>query len=446
MRSLHPVVAPWLALALAATPGRAASPGGAAAFPARTLLDRVQSRTYEYFRELAHPVSGMTPERTSTPEVVTTGGTGFGIMATVVAVARGFESRQAGRARVLRIARFLARAPRFHGAFAHWMDGATGAVIPFSPRDDGGDLVETAFLLQGLLTARQFFDSPHPDAVALRALVDSLAAGVEWSWFARPGRPGLSWHWSPNHGFAMDLAVQGWNEALVVYVLAAGARAFPLDPDRYHQGWAAGTAFANGARYYGVRLPLGPPFGGPLFLSHYSFLGLDPRRLRDRYADYGEQVRAHVRINWEHCVRDPGGHGYSPTRWGLTASDTPGGYAAHSPQEDRGVLAPTAALASFPFAPRRAWAALVDFLGFQGGRLFGPRGFVDAFQPATGWVARDQLAIDQGPIVVMLENHRSGLPWRLFMGCPEVTRGLARLGFTVAPRPARARPAGGEAP
>ena len=216
-------------------------------------------------------------------------------------------------------------------------------------------------------------------------------------------------------------------------MLAAGAGENAIAPEIYHRCWAGAEQFRNGESYYGIPLPLGPPMGGPLFLAHYSFLGIDPNGLVDRYADYGEEVRAHAAINRAHCIANPHGHaGYGPACWGLTASDSPGGYSAHSPTNDLGVITPTAAVASLPYLPEASMAALRHFVEDRGETLWGPFGLVDAFHPGTGWVAPGTLAIDQGPIVVMIENHRSGLLWDLLMRAPEVRDGLARLGFTSA--------------
>jgi hypothetical protein len=400
------------------------------------LLDEVQRRTFRYFWDFAHPVSGLARERSDVTsehgdEVVTSGGSGFGVMAIVVATERGWVTRAQACERLLRITGFLARADRFHGAFPHWLDGATGRTFPFDVQDDGGDIVETAYLFEGLLTARQYFDRAEPGEAELRARVDSLWRAVDWSWYRNGRRPALWWNWSPRYGFAIDNRVSGWNEALVTYVLAAGSPTHPIDATTYHRGWARGGAMRNGRAYLGVTLPLGPAYGGPLFFEHFSFVGLDPRGLVDRYADYGAQAVAHTRINREHCVRNPHGFkGYGPDCWGLTSSDEPGGYGVHSPTEDVGVITPSAALSSFPFTPVESMQALRHFHDDLGERLFGEFGFVDAFDETRGWVARSHLAIDQGPILIMIENHRSGLPWRLFMGSPEVQRGLRTLGFT----------------
>jgi hypothetical protein len=397
------------------------------------LLDIVQQRTLRYFWDFGHPASGMARERSNPVagydfrETVTTGGTGFGIMAMLAGVARGFLPRAAVRARVELIIGFLACADRYHGVFPHFLHGATGKTIPFSRMDDGGDLVETSFLLAGLLCAREYFH--ESEAAGLRADIDALWHAVEWEWHTR-GETVLYWHWSPRHGWAMNHAITGWNECLITYLLAASSPTHAIAPDVYHRGWTNSSVFRNGQTYYGIELPLGPSFGGPLFFSHYSFLGLDPRGLSDRYADYWQQNMAHVLINRAHCAANPHGHtGYGPTCWGLTACDGDQGYDAFSPTNDKGVIAPTAALSSMPYTPADSMAALRHFYSHMEGRLWRDFGFADSFNTGQSWIAEGHLAIDQGPIVVMIENHRSGLLWSLFMRCPEVQIGLRRLGF-----------------
>jgi hypothetical protein len=401
--------------------------------PDEALFDLVQRRTIRYFWDFAHPLSGLARERSNaTPEICTTGGTGFGVMAIVAGVERGWIARDAALGHLLKMARFLAAADRFHGAFPHWLDGGSGRAFPFSPRDDGGDLVETAFLIAGLLTAREYFSEGSADERELREIVDRLWAEVEWDWY-RQGSDVLYWHWSPTHGWAMNHPIRGWNECLIVYVLAASSPSHPIDPQVYHRGWAGGASFLNGRTFHGFRLPLGPDFGGPLFFAHYSFLGLDPRGLRDRYTDYFEQNVAHTLINRAHCLENPNSFsGYGEDCWGLTASDTVRGYTAHAPDNDCGVVTPTAALASFPYAPAECMAALRKFHHELGERLYGDYGFRDAFSLHEDWWADSHLAIDQGPIIVMIENFRSGLIWRLFMRCPEIRRGLSRLGFSFS--------------
>ena len=401
------------------------------------LRDATARAALAYFWDFAHPDSGMARERSAgafgydTNRIVTSGGSGFGIMALVVGAARGWLERDAVAGRIARIAAFLEQAETHHGIFPHFLDGSTGATVPFSPTDDGGDLVETSFLMAGLLTARQAF----ADRADITGPVTRLWEAADWTAHVRelvhPGDHGLMWHRSDRHPWTdKSLPIRGWNESLITFVLAAGSPTHPIDPAIYHRSWAKAEEFRNGRDYHGIRLPLGPELGGPLFLAHYSFLGLDPRGLADDYADYGEQVRAHALVNRAHCIANPGGFaGYGPACWGLTASDSTVGYAAHSPTNDIGVVTPTGAVASMPFVPVEAMAALRHFVDDRGETLWGPYGLADAFEPGGDWVAPGSLAIDQGPIVIMLENHRSGLIWDLFMAVPEVRTGLARLGF-----------------
>jgi hypothetical protein len=400
------------------------------------LLDEVQRQTLRYFWDFAHPVSGLARERSNQAyeydclETVTSGGSGFGVMALLAGAERGFLPRAEVLERLCRMVDFLGRAETHHGVFPHFLHGGTGATIPFTPKDDGGDIVETAFLMVGLLCAKQYFSGAARQEVALRDGIEQLWQAVEWDWHRQGGREVLYWHWSPRHGWAMDHAITGWNECLIVYVLAAASPTHPIPPAVYHKGWTDSPVFRNGRTYHGIELPLGPPGGGPLFFSHYSFLGLDPRGLSDRYADYWAQNLAHTRINRAHCIANPHGHaGYGPDCWGLTACDGDAGYGAFNPEEDRGVIAPTAALSAMPYTPAESLAALRHFHDQLGERLRGPYGFRDSFNLSQDWVAESNLAIDQGPIVVMIENHRSGLLWDLFMSCEEVRAGLRRLGF-----------------
>ena len=399
------------------------------------LLELVQRQTFRYFWDFAHPVSGLARERSNLafgygPEVVTTGGSGFGAMALVVGAERGWIARQDAVNRLLQMVRFLYRADSYHGILPHFLDGATGRTVPFSRKDDGSDLVETSFLIAGLLTARQYFDRADPGEQELRARINALWEEAEWSWHTQGGRNVLYWHWSPNNGWSINHEIRGWNECLITYVLAASAPRYPIHPDVYHRGFADGRNFRNGREFYGIALPLGPDYGGPLFLAQYSFLGLDPRGLADRYADYFQQNVAHTLINYEHCVRNPHGYkGYGPDCWGLTASDDHLGYHGHAPDRDLGVITPSAALGSFPYTPDQSMAALRHFYHRLGERIWGEYGFVDAFSESHDWYASWHLAIDQGPIVAMIENHRTGLLWRLFMSCPEIQAGLRRLDF-----------------
>ena len=415
---------------------RALSPAELAALPDAALLEQVQRQTFRFFWEGGLPVSGLTPDRSTlraapVDDKAAIGGTGFGLMCIIVAVERGWITRAAAVTRIGAMLDVLTRAPCYHGAFPHFLNGRTGATIPFFRKDDAADLVETSFLCMGLLCARQYFDADTSAEAQLRGRANWLWEEVEWSWFTQDQRRLLYWHWSPNNGWAMDHEIHGWNECLITYVLAGAAPRYGVDPLVYHRGFAAGRDFLNGKSYYDIELPLGAPFGGPLFFTHYSFCGLDPHGLKDRYADYWQQNLAHVQINHAHCATNPHGHpGYSAQCWGLTASVDPDGYAVHDPANDNGTISPTAALASLPYAPHESLAAMRHFLRRYGNKVWGRYGFVDAFSERRGWFADTFLAIDQGPIIIMIENHRSGLLWRLFMSIPEIQNSLRKLGFS----------------
>ncbi len=397
--------------------------------PDEELLTLVQKQTFKYFWDFAHPVSGMARERNSSGDIVTTGGTGFGIMSIVVGVERGFITRQQGYDQLSKIVNFLkTKATPYHGAFAHWINGATGATVPFSAKDNGADLVETSFLMQGLLTARQYFNAGGE--AELRTGINELWNAVEWDWFRKNNENVLYWHWSPNFNWDMNMKISGWNEALIIYVLAASSTTHSIPKEVYTNGWARNGAMVNNKTFYGVKLPLGPDNGGPLFFAHYSFLGLDPRGLSDDYANYWDQNVAHSLINYNYCKANPKGYnGYSEFCWGLTASDTNNGYTAHEPNNDLGVITPTAALSSMPYTPAESMKALRFFYYKLGDKLWKNYGFIDAFNLTNIWFADSFLAIDQGPIIVMIENHRSQLLWNLFMSCPEVKTGLSKVGL-----------------
>jgi hypothetical protein len=395
------------------------------------LLDLVQHQTFKYFCDFAHPVSGMARERNRELDTVTTGGTGFGLMAMVVGMERGYVTRQACIARIDKILNFLETCDRYHGVWPHWLNGATGKVIPFSQKDNGADLVETAFLVQGLITVREYLRDTDPVEKALKERINALWQEVEWDWFTQGGQNVLYWHWSPEFEWEMNHAIRGHNETLITYVLAASSPTHPIDSLAYQEGYARNGEIVNGSEYYGIKLPLGEELGGPLFFAHYSFLGLDPRNLSDAYANYWEQNKNQTLINRQYCIENPGGYeGYGEHCWGLTASDNHEFYSAHSPTNDLGVISPTAAISSIPYTPEYSLQAIRHFYYELGDKLWGVYGFYDAFNMTEKWWADSYLAIDQGPIVVMIENYRSGLLWDLFMSAPEIPIGLEKLGFS----------------
>lgn len=398
------------------------------------LLELVQKQTFRYFWDFADPVSGMARERSNANfgyghEVSTTGGTGFGIMALVVAVERKWIGRDTAAKHLLKLVNFLLKADSYHGVFPHWLNGATGRTIPFSRKDDGADLVETSYLFQGLLCARQYFnDRNNKIENEIRSKIGWMWESIEWDWYTKGGQEVLYWHWSPNNGWAMNFPVRGFNECMIMYVLAASGEGYPVTSAVYHRGWAESSFFKNGKKFYGYELPLGFDYGGPLFFSQYSFLGLDPHGLKDRYADYWKQNQSHTLINYAYCVDNPKDFkGYGENCWGLTAGDTYDGYNAYSPTNDAGTIAPTAALSAFPYTPDKSMKALKHFYYDLGDKIWSEYGFVDGFNETKNWYAQSHLAIDQGPIIVMIENYRTGLLWKLFMSCPEIQKGLKKL-------------------
>ena len=370
----------------------------------------------------------MARERNSSGDVVTTGGSGFGIMDIIVAINRGFITRTDGISRLDKILGFLETCDRFHGVWPHWIDGITGKTVPFSAQDNGGDIVETSYMIQGLLCMRQYLDSTVVAEKTEIGRINNLYKSVEFDWFTN-GQNTLYWEWSTDYGY--NLKVQGYNETLITYVLAASSPTHTITQDVYTMGYANNGGIKNGSSYYGYPLPLGQAYGGPLFFTQYSFLGLDPRHLKDQYADYWEQNVNQSLINWSYCQANPQKYpGYGSGIWGLTASDNPTGYNAQSPTNDLGVITPTAAISSIPYTPSQSLDALKTDYYFLGDHLWGNYGFYDAFDVTVGWWANSTLAIDQGPIICMIENYRTGLLWNLFMSAPEVQNGLTKLGFT----------------
>ncbi|RIJ34472.1 glucoamylase family protein [Pontibacter oryzae] len=406
------------------------------------LLTKVQEQTFQYFWDGAEPNSGLARERIhmdgvyplNDRNVVTTGATGFGLMAIVVGMERGFISRQEGVAHLQKMVNFLEKADRFHGAWSHWIEGETGKVRPFGKKDNGGDLVETAFLVQGLITVRQYLQDGNQQEKALASQIDKLWKGVDWNWYRKDGQNVLYWHWSPEYNWEMNFPVSGYNECLVMYVLAAASPTHGVPAEVYHEGWAQNGAIKSDATKYGREVVLNhnghKGSVGPMFWAHYSYLGLDPRGLKDRYADYWKLNENHTMIQHDYCVENPKNYkGYGEDAWGLTSSYSVNGYSGHSPERDLGVISPTAALSSYPYAPKESMKVIRHLYEDLGDKVWGKYGFYDAYSEEKDWYTPRYLGIDQGPIVVMIENGRTGLLWDLFMSAPEVQSGLKKLGF-----------------
>lgn len=406
------------------------------------LLDTIQYQTFNYFWDGAEPNSGLARERlhmddaypTSPKNTVTTGGSGFGLMAILVGVERGWISREEAFNRYTKIVNFLEKADRFHGAWSHWIDGETGKMYPFGKKDNGGDLVETAFLVQGLLTVAEYFKNGNEQEKELVAKIDKLWREVEWSWYTKGGEDVLYWHWSPEYEWEMNFPVGGYNECLIVYVLAASSPTYPITKEVYEKGWARDGKIVSDKTYYDEALVLDyyehsdAPIG-PLFWAHYSYLGLNPKGLSDQYADYWELTQNHAKIHHKYAIDNPKNYkGYGDSLWGFTSSYSMKGYAGHRPGDDRGVVSPTAALSSFPYTPKASMNVLTNIYKNHDS-LVGKYGPYDAFSLEYNWYLPRYLAIDQGPIPVMIENYRTGLLWKLFMQNKDVKVGLDKLGF-----------------
>jgi hypothetical protein len=414
------------------------------------LMDMVQEAAFRYYWEGAEPNSGLARENIpGRKDMIATGASGFGLMALLVGTERGFISREQLIERLDKITTFIEEGDRFHGALSHFMDGPSGKVEPFFGKyDDGGDLVETSFFMQGLLAARQYLSEDTFKEKALRERMSAIWEAVEWDWYKQyEDSPFLYWHWSPEHAWHINHRLIGWNETMITYFLGIASPSYGIEPQMYYSGWASqdtiarayrsnwgrtkeGSAYSNGNAYYGVNLDVGVGNGGPLFFTHYSFMGLDPHKMEDQYANYFKNNQAIAKINYRYCCQNPGDYyGYGQKCWGLTASDGPWGYKAREPvlRMDDGTIAPTGAIASFSYLPDEAMKALKFFYRDCGDFLWGEYGFRDAFNLTEDWCADIYMGLNQAPMVVMIENYRTGLIWDLFMSAPEVQEGLKKI-------------------
>ena len=410
------------------------------------LLDSIEHRTFQFFWDGAEPSSGMAPERIhmdgdypdKDPRIIATGGSGFGVMAILAGIERKYITREEGLQRFEKIISFLEKADRFHGAFPHWINGETGHVKPFGQKDNGGDLVETSFLFQGLLCVRQYFKDGNEEEKKISARIDKLWKEIEYDWYRNGNKNVLYWHWSPEYAWQMNFPVHGFNECLIFYILGASSPTHGVPAEVYHEGWAENGAISKTTFYKNDTLRLhyqgDPPHGASLFWAHYSFVGLDPHGLKDKYADYWKEMTSLSHINYQWCVDNPKHYkGYSDSSWGLTASYSIKFYAAHAPNDenDLSVISPTAAISSIVYKPQESMAAIKHWYTDDSLRkvILGKYGYYDAFSENAGWHKPWYLSIDQGPEVAMIENYRSGLLWKLFMSCEEVQSGLKKLGF-----------------
>ncbi|MBL7077449.1 MAG: beta-glucosidase [Kiritimatiellae bacterium] len=416
-----------------------------------TLITEIQEANFRYFYDWRHPVSGLAREKTPYRQVAsieditpahvatvrdlrrlcTTGATGMGMFNLVVGIERGFITREQGTAWALQMLRFLdTKAEKFHGAFSHWLFGDTGKTRHFAGyEDDGADTVETAFLASGFIMLREYFTGDSSEEREIHALADKLWKGIDWNWFTRTGDQGapLYWHWSPEHGWAKNHHVRGFNEAAILYVLAVASPTHPIHPDSYHNEWRH-KWYGSERTEFGIPMTLGHKFGPPLFWTHYAYMGLDPRQVSYRGETYFEHFRKFCQVQVKYAASKADTFkGYGPL-WGLTSSANPRGYKGHCPGDrDDGTIAPTAALSSMPYAPRESLACLKEMYLKHGKTLWKDYGFTDAFNFTEDWIAPTLIGIDAGPIAPMIENHRTGLCWKLFMQAPEIQAALPKL-------------------
>ena len=414
------------------------------------LLSMVQEACFRYYWEGAEPSSGLARENIhGRRNMIATGASGFGILALIVGAERKFISREQVVERFISIVNFLNKADRFHGVVPHFIDGPSGKVEPFfGSRDNGGDLVEHSFLMQGLLAARAYFNRNDPKEKHIRDGITKLWEETEWDWYRKEkDSKFLYWHWSPDQGWVLNHPLIGWNETMVTYLLAIASPTHAVPASMYYSGWAnqdqigqnyrsgwggtkEGSMYSNGNIYEGIKLDVGVSNGGPLFFTHYSYLGYDPHFITDKYTNYFTNNRNIARINHRYCVRNPKKQlGYGDSAWGLTASDGPFDYSADEPtmRQDRGKLAPTGAISSFPYTPTESMKALKNYYFNYGHFLWGEYGFRDAFNLAENWASDIYMGLNQAPMTVMIENYRTGLIWKLFMSDVDVKQGLKRL-------------------
>lgn len=414
------------------------------------FLDMIQEAHFKYYWDGAEKISGLAKENIpGRRNMVASGASGFGIMALLVGAERKFITREQLTDRFLQITSFLEKADKFHGAFSHFIDGPSGKVEPFfGQRDNGGDLVETSFLIQGLLAARSYFDGNNEKEKQIRTSITRIWEGVEWDWYRRyPDNKFLLWHWSPDKEWIINHSLIGWNETMVTYLLAIASPTHAVPASMYYSGWASediiaqqyraawggtqdGSMYTNGKTYQGIKLDVGVSNGGPLFFTHYSYMGYDPHFINDKYTNYFWNNQRIAMINHTYCVENPGKFkGYSDSCWGLTASDGPYNYSADEPvlRQDRGKIAPTGAVSSFPYTPEASMKALKNYYNNYGKFLWGDYGFKDAFNLSQNWSSSLYMGLNQAPMVVMIENYRTGLIWKLFMKNPEIIEGLKKI-------------------
>jgi hypothetical protein len=416
------------------------------------MLDGIQRDTFAYFLDQANPANGLVLDRTEDGAPASIAVVGFALAAYPVGVERGFWQRAEAIARTLTTLRFFWNSPQgtepdatgYKGFYYHFLDMQTGRRVWQCELST----IDTTFLLAGMLTAAAYFDREAEDEAEIRTLADALYRRVDWRW-AQNGKATVTHGWRPESGF-LTFRWEGYDEALLLYVLGLGSPTHPL-PEESYAAWASTYDWTT---IYGHEFL----YAGPLFIHQFSHLWIDFRGIRDAYMrdkgiDYFENSRRAIYVQQEYAVRNPlGFEGYGKLAWGLTASDGPGpesrringversflGYRARGVPygPDDGTLAPWGIIASLPFAPEIALPAIRHCQDVYP-QTRTSYGFVGSFNPtypsqsgdASGWVCRVHYALNQGPNISMIENYRSGLVWRLMRRCPYVVAGLRRAGF-----------------
>jgi len=406
-----------------------------ATFDPKGFLTELQEAGFRYFYNYAYPGSNLPREGIKAkdswdPEAMSAVSTGMYFFNIAVGIERGFITRDEGARHVETVINFLAGpTERFFGAYPHWIDGDTGAVREFSPTDNGTDMVETAIIAQGLIFAREYFDQDNAREQHIRATADKLWKDIEWNKFIKQPENVMIWHWSPDHGFS-NLPIVGFHEAEICYILGVASPTFPIAADTYWDGWVGqNPEYFNHRSVPGIdgpfELTLGWDYGKPMFTMHYSYMGLDPRRVPLKDGNKFDEFTRQTEANRQYALLNADKWKGYDTYWGLTASLTPGGYRAHTPvTDDNGTIAPTAALSSIPYLPEAIIEMIAAMYLNEGEALWGPFGFYDAFNPTKDWVASGYIGIDVGPIGPMIENYRSGVLWETFMKAPEIQPAL----------------------
>lgn len=427
-------------------PGNGGGGGGEETEIDEAVLDDIQRRHFKYFWELTNSVNGLVPDRANPANntaASSIAATGFGLTAYIVGVERGFITRQQAAERTLTTLRFFADAPQssastdvtgYKGFFYHFLNRDTGYR---DKADTELSTIDTALLLAGVLSSQSYFDGDNETETEIRELADRLYRAVEWKW-AMNGGSKMTMGWSPENGF-LPHVWSGYNEAMILYILAFGSP----DASKKIDGsiWNNWTATYHWDKFHGYDMVN----FSPLFGHQYSHIWVDFKGIRDSYMrgkalDYFENSRRATMSNRAYCIANPKGFkGYGENIWGLTASDGPGGYFGKEGYYargasalwiyDDGTIAPTAAGGSFPFTPEESYNALTAMKKYNGGVLWTQYGFWDAFNPQVDWVAEWWLGIDQGPILIMIENYRTGLVWNLMKKNPYIASGLKAAGF-----------------